>query len=98
MMEPAAFGASVLFGPHTENFRETVEQLLARGGARVVANDGELTEALIADLNDPESASARGASGRSYVLAQNGASARTVVELDRLVEAAGDPVAVVSGQ
>ncbi|MHC5537824.1 3-deoxy-D-manno-octulosonic acid transferase, partial [Singulisphaera rosea] len=29
MMEPAAFGASVLFGPHTENFRETVEQLLS---------------------------------------------------------------------
>ena len=30
MMEPAAYGASVLFGPHTANFRETVEQLLAR--------------------------------------------------------------------
>ena len=28
MMEPAAYGASVLFGPHTSNFRETVEQLL----------------------------------------------------------------------
>ena len=38
MMEPAAFGASVLFGPHTANFRETVEQLLARGGARRVAD------------------------------------------------------------
>ncbi len=34
MMEPAAFGAAVLFGPHTENFREAVEGLLARGGAR----------------------------------------------------------------
>ena len=29
MMEPAAYGASVMFGPHTANFRETVDQLLA---------------------------------------------------------------------
>ncbi len=32
MMEPVAFGSSVLFGRYTSNFRETVEQLLARGG------------------------------------------------------------------
>ena len=31
MMEPSAFGASVLFGPHTGNFREAVEGLLDRG-------------------------------------------------------------------
>ena len=88
MMEPAAFGASVLFGPHTANFRETVEQLLARGGARRVADARELTAALMEDLDDPEAAAARGAAGRAFVLAQHGASARTLAELDRLVEAA----------
>ena len=88
MMEPAAFGAAVLFGPHTENFRETVEQLLARGGARRVANAAGLTTALRDDLDDPESAAARGSAGRSYVLAQNGAADRTLAELDRLVESA----------
>jgi 3-deoxy-D-manno-octulosonic-acid transferase len=88
MMEPAAFGASVLFGPHTGNFRETVEQLLARRGARRVADSAELTAALLEDLDDPESATARGASGRAYVLAQHGAADRTLAELDRLVEAA----------
>lgn len=86
MMEPAAFGASVLFGPYTANFRETVEQLLARGGARQVAGAAELGSALIADLDDPEAAAGRGAAGRAYVLAQNGASTRTLAELDRLVE------------
>jgi 3-deoxy-D-manno-octulosonic-acid transferase len=86
MMEPAAFGASVLFGPHTSNFRETVEQLISRGGARQVAGPAELAEALIADLDDPETAAGRGAAGRAYVLAQNGASTRTLAELDRLVE------------
>ena len=63
MMEPAAFGAAVLFGPHTANFREVVEQLLGRGGARVVADAAELAEALLADLDDPESAAARGLGG-----------------------------------
>ncbi len=88
MMEPAAFGAAILFGPHTENFRETVEQLLARGGARRVADAAGLAAALRDDLNDPEAAAARGAAGRSYVLAQNGAADRTLAELDRLVESA----------
>jgi 3-deoxy-D-manno-octulosonic-acid transferase len=85
MMEPAAFGASVLFGPYTSNFRETVEQLLDRGGARRVADAAELARALLEDLDDPESASARGEAGRAFVLAQHGASARTFAAIDGLV-------------
>jgi 3-deoxy-D-manno-octulosonic-acid transferase len=62
--------------------------LLARGGARRVADSAELASALCDDLRDPESAAARGAAGRSFVLAQNGAADRTLAELDRLVESA----------
>ena len=86
MMEPAAYGASVMFGPHIANFRETVEQLLERNAARQVADAEELTRGLLADLDDPETAAARGAAGRDFVLAQNGAAGRTLAELDRLVE------------
>ena len=86
MMEPAAYGASVMFGPHTSNFRETVEQLLARQAACRVADAGDLTLRLLQDLDDPEAAAARGEAGRSFVLAQHGASGRTLAELDRLVE------------
>jgi 3-deoxy-D-manno-octulosonic-acid transferase len=86
MMEPAAYGASVMFGPYIANFRETVQQLLARNAARMVADAGELKLRLQEDLEDPESASARGAAGRSFVLAQHGASSRTLAALDRLVE------------
>jgi 3-deoxy-D-manno-octulosonic-acid transferase len=87
MMEPAAYGASVLFGPHTANFRETVEQLLTRNAARRVADAQELTLRLREDLDDPEAATARGTAGRTFVLAQHGASGRTLAELDRLVDA-----------
>ncbi|WP_165227214.1 3-deoxy-D-manno-octulosonic acid transferase [Aquisphaera insulae] len=86
MMEPAAYGASVMFGPHTTNFREPVEQLLARGAARRVADARELGLRLREDLEDPEAAAARGEAGRSFVLAQHGASGRTLAELDRLVD------------
>lgn len=88
MMEPAAFGASVLFGSHTANFRETVEQLLARRAARRVSDASELTQALLEDLEDPEAAAARGAAARAFVLAQEGAADRTLTELDRLVDLA----------
>jgi len=86
MMEPVAFGSSVMFGRYTSNFKETVEQLLRHGGAREVADAANLSEALIADLDDPETAADRGAAGREYVLAQHGASSRTLAELDRLIE------------
>ncbi len=86
MMEPAAYGASVMFGPHTANFRETVDQLLARGAARRVADAEGLSRGLLDDLDDPETATARGVAGRDFVLAQHGAAGRTVAALDRLVE------------
>ena len=86
MMEPAAYGASVMFGPHVANFRETVDQLLARNAARQVADAEALTLGLLADLDDPEAAAARGDAGRNFVLAQNGAAGRTLAALDRLVE------------
>ena len=87
MMEPAAYGASVMFGPHTANFRETVEQLLAR--ATPLAGSPMPTSSTCGsceDLDDPETAAARGEAGRAFVLAQHGASGRTLAELDRLVE------------
>lgn len=87
MMEPAAFGASVCFGPHTGNFREAVEGLLAAGGARRVPDAEGLARAVRADLDDPEAAARRGEAGRAFVLAQRGATGRTFEALDALVGA-----------
>lgn len=89
MMEAAAYGGSVLFGPFTSNFKDAVEGLMERGAARRVADADDLADALIEDLDDPERASARGTAGRAFVLAQRGAAARTVAELDRLGRRAG---------
>ena len=40
MMEAAALGKCTLFGPHTFNFRQTVEVLLEGRGAIEVKDDG----------------------------------------------------------
>jgi 3-deoxy-D-manno-octulosonic-acid transferase len=85
MMEAAAYGAAVLFGPYTSNFRDAVDGLLAHHGARRVQDPDDLSQALLDDLADPESAVLRGSAGRAYVRAQEGASERTIAELDRLV-------------
>ncbi len=43
MIEPAAYGAAVSFGPRTRNFRDVVAALLAANAAAVVHDGDELT-------------------------------------------------------
>jgi 3-deoxy-D-manno-octulosonic-acid transferase len=84
MIEPAGYGATLLFGPNTQNFREVVEMLLAEDAARVVENPVELTTALAQCLADPARAVAAGRRAQKLVLAQQGATARTVELLANL--------------
>src|SRR5690606_3252071 len=44
MIEPAAYGCAVSFGPKTRNFRDVVSTLLAADAALVVKDGAELTE------------------------------------------------------
>jgi 3-deoxy-D-manno-octulosonic-acid transferase len=78
MIEPAGYGAALLFGPHTHNFRDVVDMLLAEEAAQVVHSGPELTAAVAACLADRESAQARGLRAQRLVLSQRGAASRTV--------------------
>jgi 3-deoxy-D-manno-octulosonic-acid transferase len=94
MIEPAGFGAAVLFGPNTQNFRDVVEMLLAAEAARVVPSSGELTAAVADCLAHPERAAEQGARAQKLVLSQQGATLRTVeilAALPGLSPAAGLP-------
>jgi 3-deoxy-D-manno-octulosonic-acid transferase len=44
ILEPAAFGKPVIFGPHMENFREVVRMMKAEGGGIEVHDEDELLE------------------------------------------------------
>ncbi|MCS7239534.1 MAG: 3-deoxy-D-manno-octulosonic acid transferase [Thermoguttaceae bacterium] len=85
MIEPAAFGAAVSFGPNTQNFRDIVDTLLTAEAARVVRNQRELAEFVHWCLARPAEASAMGRRAQQVVLANQGATARTLAGLRPLL-------------
>ena len=85
MLEPAACGAAVLFGPYTENFRAVVDSLLAQDAAWVVTSPDELTRALKELFRDRIQRHGMGHRAREFVLSQQGAADRTVDGLCRLL-------------
>jgi len=85
MIEPAAYGAAVSFGPNTRNFRDIVAALTGADAA-VVVQDAQQLEAFVERcLIDPLHAAATGACARQLVQSQLGATGRPVTLLDRLV-------------
>lgn len=89
MLEPAGYGAAVLFGPNTWNFQEVVESLLSRQAARVVLGSNELTAAVRDLLRNPHEAARLGEAARNFVASQSGATARTMELVQSLLP--GDP-------
>jgi 3-deoxy-D-manno-octulosonic-acid transferase len=77
VLEPAARGVPVLYGPHMENFEDAVEVLQGRGGIRV-DGFGALETNLRRLLADPEKASELGNMGREAVRGIAGASRKNV--------------------
>jgi 3-deoxy-D-manno-octulosonic-acid transferase len=85
MLEPAAYGAAVLVGPHTENFRQVVEILRDAGGLQVVRDAAELRATVGRWLADVDERSRLGTAARRCVLEQRGATERTVAALAGLL-------------
>ncbi|MHC4403593.1 MAG: 3-deoxy-D-manno-octulosonic acid transferase, partial [Planctomycetota bacterium] len=86
MIEPAAYGAAVCFGPNTRNFRDVVEALLARRAAEVVRDGGELTALVERCLESPHEAAEMGRRAQALVSEQLGATERTFDLLADLLE------------
>ncbi len=85
MIEPAAYGAAVLFGPHTWNFKDTVANLLSRDAAVQVADAGALEAEVLRLLGDAPGRARLGQAARQFVLSQQGATARTLDLLGALM-------------
>jgi 3-deoxy-D-manno-octulosonic-acid transferase len=85
MIEPAACGAAVIFGPHVWNFADAATRLLEAGGACQVPDGGVLEGVVHRLLGDREERERRGAAARDFVLSQQGATERTVALLEDLL-------------
>jgi 3-deoxy-D-manno-octulosonic-acid transferase len=85
MIEPAAYGAAVLFGSHVWNFKEPAARLLELGGALQVDSSEHLERELRRLLQDPQARREMATAARRFVLSQQGATERTLALIDKLL-------------
>ncbi len=78
MIEATALGKCTMFGPHTFNFRQTVDALLAGNGALLVHDGSELLATLGKCLLEPEYAQTIARQGRQVIIDNQGATEKTV--------------------
>ena len=83
MLEPAAQGRPVLFGPHVENFPQEALLLKRAGACREVADPAALTRAFRELMADPEARARMSRAGLAAVEAQRGATTLTLEALRR---------------
>jgi 3-deoxy-D-manno-octulosonic-acid transferase len=88
MIEPAAYGSAVLFGPHVWNFRDTAARLVEAGAAIQVMDAVDLEHAVRRLLDLPAERSKLGSRAQELVKSQQGATVKTLDCLDRLIAAA----------
>ncbi len=86
MAEPIALGKATLFGPHTDNFKATVRELLEVQGALRVHDAAELESEIKRLLADEAARAALGEAGQARLLASRGALARYLALVDELLK------------
>ncbi len=84
LLEAAAVGTPVVFGPHMFNFSEISRMSLERGAAREVRDHATLAAAVADYLADPAARRAAGEAGRRMVEENRGALDRTLALIRRI--------------
>jgi 3-deoxy-D-manno-octulosonic-acid transferase len=85
MIEPGAYGAAVVFGPHVWNFKETATRLVEAGAAIQVADAALLEDVVRRLLSDEGERQRLGSAAREFVRRQQGATERTLTVLEHLL-------------
>ncbi len=85
VLEPAALAVPVLVGPHTFNFEEITDALLAAGAARRIADAAALGPAVLAWLGDAAARAQAGAAGVAVIEQGRGALAATLAPIEQLL-------------
>ena len=78
VLEPAALGVPVCFGPHMENFTAEARRLTGSGGGREIGGAEGLARFWRSLILDPESAGAAAKAAQKVFFDHRGASARIV--------------------
>lgn len=84
LLEPALYGRPVLFGPHTENFRDAARILTESDGGVEVKDAGELMIWTDRLLSDKRLCNSMGDKARQAVLKNRGATGMTLEALSKV--------------
>ena len=95
VLEPAAWGKPVVFGPHMENFAEIAELFIDNQAACQIRSAEALEPALSNLVGDPVRRAALGAAARALVEANRGATDRSLAAMAALLQPAHDAPAGV---
>ncbi|MGI9213871.1 MAG: lipid IV(A) 3-deoxy-D-manno-octulosonic acid transferase [Methylococcaceae bacterium] len=87
MLEPAAIGLPVLFGPHVYNFEEIATRLQECGGGAMISDATQLAEQVDRLIGDPLLRTEWGIQAQAFVNANQGAARRVLEQLTPLIEA-----------
>jgi len=86
ILEAAAWGKVVLYGPSMEDFLDAHQLLQAVGAGIMVRSAAELAERCLALLDHPHELAVKGEAGREAVLAQRGAARKNLDLARSLIE------------
>ena len=78
MIEAAALGVAVVFGPHLHNFQEISTQLLEANAARIIHDSDELAQTMTGLLKDANLRHQLGENGKQYIESNRGALQRLI--------------------
>jgi 3-deoxy-D-manno-octulosonic-acid transferase len=84
VLEPAAAGVPVLFGPHMFNFEQARSVLLDAGAARQLEDESQLAPEIAVLLGDPALRDTMGRAGRAVMAANRGALQRLLALLEKI--------------
>ncbi|HEV8701624.1 MAG TPA: glycosyltransferase N-terminal domain-containing protein [Candidatus Polarisedimenticolia bacterium] len=85
VLEPAAIGRPVLFGPHMENFRAAAEALTAAGAGFVARDADELGSLLLRLVSDRAGYAVSSTMARRVVETNRGALGRTIALVEEVL-------------
>ncbi|MBM3203700.1 3-deoxy-D-manno-octulosonic acid transferase [Candidatus Woesearchaeota archaeon] len=87
MLEPAAIGLPIVFGPYVDNFREIAERIQACGAGVMVGDVAHLAAQVDRLIRDPLLRTQWGIQAQAFVNANQGAARRVLDQLSPLIEA-----------
>jgi 3-deoxy-D-manno-octulosonic-acid transferase len=85
ILEPAAFGKPIVFGPYMQNFAEIAQTFLENGAAIQVHAGRELESVLLDLLGDPVRRASLGAAARALVEANRGARTKSLAAIAQVL-------------